>query len=51
MVALKKGTNLRYVSRDHLTGTSVTSDTSGNLDATIKFFPLETVEKEVQETS
>ncbi len=40
MVALKKGTNLRYVSQDHLTGTSVTSDTSGNTVGTIKFAPF-----------
>jgi len=41
LVALKKGTNLRYVSQDHLTGTSVTSDaTTGNLVASIKYFPF-----------
>ena len=41
MVALKKGTNLRFVSQDHLTGTSVTSDaTTGNLVASIKYAPF-----------
>jgi len=31
LVFMRKGTDLRYVSQDHLTGTSVTSDTGGNI--------------------
>ncbi len=40
LVALKKGTNLRYVSQDHLTGTSVMSDNTGTLVGTIKYAPF-----------
>ena len=38
-MALKKGTNLRYVHQDHLTGTALTTDSSGNVLGTIKFYP------------
>jgi RHS repeat-associated protein len=39
LVALKKGSDLRYVSRDQLTGTALTTDTSGNSVGTIKYYP------------
>ena len=40
MIANRKGTALTYVHQDHLTGTSVTSDTSGASVGTIKFYPF-----------
>lgn len=39
MVAYKEGTTLRYVSKDHLKGTSLTIDTSGTVVGTIKYKP------------
>jgi RHS repeat-associated protein len=38
-VALKKGSNLRYVSRNHLTGTALITDTSESQVGSIKFYP------------
>ncbi len=40
LVALKKGTNLRYVSQDHLTDTALTTDTAGELVAKTTYFPF-----------
>lgn len=39
-VAYRKGTTLEYVCQDHLGSTSVTTDTSGNVVATIAYFPF-----------
>jgi RHS repeat-associated protein len=39
-VAQRKGTTLSYIHQDHLTGTSVTSDSSGASTGTIKYFPF-----------
>ena len=39
-VAQKKGSTLTYVHQDHLTGTSVQSDSSGVSAGTIKYFPF-----------
>ncbi len=38
-VALKAGENLRFVHQDHLTGTSLTTDSSGDLVARVKYYP------------
>ena len=40
MVAYKSGASVAYVHQDHLTGTSVTTDSSGNSIGTIKFYPF-----------
>jgi len=51
LVALKKGTNLRYVSQDHLTGTSVASDsTSERCWGTITYFPFGATRSSTQNT-
>ncbi len=39
LVALKAGANLRFVHQDHLTGTSLTTDSSGDLVARVKYYP------------
>jgi RHS repeat-associated protein len=37
---MRKDTTLSYIQQDHLTGTSVISDTSGNSTGTIKYMPF-----------
>jgi len=40
LVAMKENTLLRYVHQDHLTGTSLMTDTSGNqIQTTMKYYP------------
>ncbi|MBI4294670.1 MAG: RHS repeat-associated core domain-containing protein, partial [Chloroflexi bacterium] len=39
LVAYKEGETLRYIHQDHLTGTSVTTDSSGNSIGTISYKP------------
>ncbi len=40
LIAQRKGTALSYIHQDHLTSTSVTSDSSGAQTSTIKYFPF-----------
>ncbi len=40
LVANRQGTDLRYVHQDHLTGTSLMTDSSGDSLGTIKYFPF-----------
>jgi len=40
LVAMRKGTELSYIHQDHLTSTSVMTDSSGNELGTIKYFPF-----------
>jgi RHS repeat-associated protein len=40
VVAMRQSTTLTYVHQDHLTGTSVVSDTSGALVSSIKYYPF-----------
>jgi len=41
MAAMKQGSELRYVYQDHLTSTSLMTDTSGNqIDTTMKYLPF-----------
>ncbi len=39
MIAQRKGTTLSYIHEDHLTGTSVTSNSSGTQTSSIKYYP------------
>jgi RHS repeat-associated protein len=39
-VAMRKGTTLTYTHQDHLSGTAMTSNTSGASTSTIKYFPF-----------
>jgi RHS repeat-associated protein len=39
LVAQRKGTTVSYIHEDHLTGTSVTSDSNGAQTSTIKYLP------------
>ena len=39
-MAYKNNNGIRYVHQDHLSGTSVTTDSAGNVVATIKYFPF-----------
>lgn len=39
-IAYKNDSGLKYVHQDHLTGTSLTTDSSGSPVATIKYFPF-----------
>ena len=40
LVALKEGTELRYIHQDHLTGTALTTSTNGTSLGTIKYYPF-----------
>jgi RHS repeat-associated protein len=40
LVAMRQSTTLTYIHQDHLTGTSVVSDSSGNLVSSIKYYPF-----------
>jgi len=39
LVAMKKGDDLRYIHQDHLTGTALVTDASGNVTGTMKYYP------------
>ncbi|MBI4332382.1 MAG: hypothetical protein HY673_14000 [Chloroflexi bacterium] len=40
MAAYKTGTDLKYLHQDHLSGTSITTTSAGNLDGSIKYTPF-----------
>jgi hypothetical protein len=39
LIAMRKGMTLEYIHQDHLTGTAVVTDSSGNQVGTIKYYP------------
>jgi hypothetical protein len=40
LVAMRQSTTLTYIHQDHLTGTSVVSDSTGALVSSIKYYPF-----------